>query len=137
MESSTSTVFVRRLKLYVVGLALGLVLSYALFGDRYPTWLPGSRVMDDLNRLELNYAPASECALSCANISRESIQELLDNGEVNFDESKTRGETHPSYAIEGTTKDGRSLRVFFLKRDSTYEVTGGFDLKDKGDCDCD
>lgn len=137
MQSSTSTVFARRLKLYVVGLALGLVLSYALFGDRYPTWLPGSRVMDDLNRYELIYSPASECALKCANITTASVREVLANGEVNFDESKTKGETHPSYAIEGRTKEGRSLRLYFLKRDSTYEVTGGIDLKVLGECDCD
>jgi len=137
MQSSTSTAFARRLKLYVIGLVLGLVLSYALFGDRYPTWLPGSRIMDDLSRYELIYAPDSECALKCASITTASVQEVLTNGEVNFDKSKTKGETHPSYAVEGTTKEGRSLRLYFLKRDSTYEVTGGVDLKDLRECDCD
>jgi len=137
MQNSTTSGFLRKLKLYGVGLALGLALSYALFEGRYPTWLPGSRVMDDLNRIEINYSPSSDCILKCANISKGNIQEILSNGDVNFKKSKTKGEIYPSYAVDGETKDGRSLRVFFLKRDSTYEVTGGVDLKDGRHCDCD
>ena len=137
MQNSSSSAFLRKLKLYGVGLALGLALSYALFGGRYPTWLPGSRVMDDLNRFEINYSSGSDCILKCANISKGNIQEMLSNGDVNFKESKTKGEIYPSYAVDGETKDGRSLRVFFLKRDSTYEVTGGVDLQDSRNCDCD
>ena len=137
MAKFDKSVLFKRIRLYGVGLAMGLFVSFYIFGDRYPTWLPGSRVMEDLNRFDLNYTSASDCFLDCNEISKEDIQVLLGNGEVNFDKSKTKGEDHPSYAIDGQAADGRSLRVFFYRLDSTYEVTGGFVLEQARDCACD
>jgi len=136
MLRSNSSVFFRRLKLYGFGVAMGLVLSYAFFGDRYPTWLPGSRVMEDLARSEITYSEHAICLMDCRNISKAGIEEILSNGEVNFSDSEPRAKPCPSYAIEGTTKGGQSLRVMIFKCDSTSEVHAALNLNKSQACSC-
>lgn len=131
-----SSLLFRRIKLYGFGLALGLVFSYVFFNDRYPTWLPGSRIMEELNRGSITYGEKGLCLMSCNNISKEAIGDLLKNGDVNFSESETRGKPCPTYAIEGESPEGRSLRILFIKCDSVAEVVTAFALEDLNTCNC-
>ena len=137
MADFSSSLFLKRLKLYAMGLGLGLVASYFFFGDRYPTWLPGSRVLEDLERFELSYSPKALCEMDCINISKDDVQEILTGGDVNFSESDPRAKPCPSYLIEGETEAGLSLHVIVLRCDSTSKVLRAIDLNNRKDCGCD
>ena len=136
MFKSYSPLFFRRLKLYGFGLGLGMVLSYGFFHDRYPTWLPGSIIMEELNQFQITYAEKAVCFMKCRNISKDGIQEVLANGGVIFSESEPRAEPCPSYVIEGETKAGRALKIVFVKCDSTDQVLSAVDLNESYDCLC-
>ena len=136
MAPFISSLFLRRLKLYGFGLGLGLVLSYAFFGDRYPTWLPGSIIMEELNRGAITYSERSKCMMECGNITTEAIDDLLAGGDVNFGDSDVHREPCPSYVIEGETKAGRELRLVFAKCDSVAELTSAENVDAAGACNC-
>lgn len=136
MSRFNSSLFFRRLKLYGVGVGLGLMLSYAFFGDRYPTWLPGSRVKEELLRWEITYSEKANCQMKCSDISQDAITELITSGDVNFGESDVHGEPCPSYVIEGETPTGRSLRLVLAKCDSISDLTSITDISKKHDCPC-
>ena len=123
--------------MYAVGLGLGLVLSYAFFGDRYPTWLPGSIVLEDLLEFKTSYSDKAICNMECRNISKDGIREMLTRGDVLFSESETRAKPCPSYVIEGETDAGRLLRVVFTRCDSTSEVLSAHAVDENLDCSCD
>jgi len=136
MLNTDSSKLFRRFKLYGFGVALGLVLSYGFFHDRYPTWLPGSVIMEELNARALIYSDLATCQMGCRNISKENIEDLLSNGEVIFSESEVHGEPCPTYAVEGETSEGRSLRIHLTKCDSTSEVVGAIIIEEVRDCQC-
>lgn len=118
-------------------MGLGLLLSYVFFGDRYPTWLPGSVIKEEIIKGTLTYSDKATCLMECKNITKDAIVDLLENGDVNFGESDVRGGPCPSYVIEGETRDGRSLKLVFAKCDSIAELTLASDLNDKrDDCNC-
>jgi len=137
MLKTKSSVFFRRLKLYAIGVGLGLVLTYGFFHDRYPTWLPGSRVLEEINRTEVSYSQKAICLMKCGNISEEGVREILKDGDVDFSASETRAKPCPSYIIEGETKEGQSLRVIIVKCDSTTTVLEASDFGRKYECSCD
>lgn len=136
MANFNSSLFFRRIKLYGFGLGLGLLLSYAFFGDRYPTWLPGSVIKEEIIKGTLTFSDKATCLMECENITKDAIDDLLENGDVNFGESDVRGGPCPSYVIEGETTDGRSLRLEFVKCDSIAELILASDINKKGDCNC-
>jgi len=126
----------RRFKLYFFGFALGLGLTYHFFNDRYPTWLPGSVIREELKSKDLAYTKHALCRMACRNITKEEVKAILEEGSVNFKKSKVHKTPCPSYAIEGTSKDGQNLRVVFAKCDSVSMVITAIDLNQKYDCEC-
>lgn len=126
----------RRFKLYFFGVALGLILTYHFFNDRYPTWLPGSVITEELQRNRLTYSKHALCRMACRNISKEEIGAVLKSGSVNFKKSKVHETPCPSYALEGRSKDGQNLRIIFAKCDSVTTVITAIDLDRKYNCKC-
>ena len=126
----------RRFKLYFFGVSLGLILSYYFFNNRYPTWLPSSIIIEELQSKELAYTKHALCRMACRNITEEEVKTILEEGSVNFKKSKVREIPCPSYALEGTSKDGQNLRVIFANCDSVSKVITTIDLNQKHDCDC-
>jgi len=113
------------------------VLSYGFFHERYPTWLPGSVILEELNACEITYSDKAICLMNCSNISKQAIGEILAEGEVIFSKSEVHAEPCPSYLLEGETKGGRFLGVVFTKCDSVAEVTSSFVLDEERNCECD
>jgi hypothetical protein len=108
MENKTSA-FLRRLRLYLMGVGLGCVLVYFLLlrGKNFDGWFPSKRVLDYLRKSELVYSYNTECWMNCMGISTEQIEKIIDStGVVNFDESNTGGKC-PIYSIE----DGERFKV--------------------------
>ena len=136
MLNSGSSQFFRRFKLYFFGVGMGLVVSYGFFHERYPTWLPGSVILEELNQGEITYTEKAICLMNCGNISKINIGEILLAGDVNFSESDVHREPCPSYAIDGKTKKGESLRIIFAKCDSIAQVVAAINLEVKSDCHC-
>jgi len=127
----------RRFKLYFFGFSIGLVFTYVFFNNRYPTWLPGSVIKEEIQDNKLIYTKHALCRMACRNISEAEINAILKNGSVNFSKSKVQESPCPSYALEGTTEDGQDLRIIIAKCDSVSKVVTAIDLNRKYNCTCD
>jgi hypothetical protein len=83
--------FWNRFKFYVVGLAIGSVFVYFLFGNRGCAWLPENRVKNMIGEKEILVSDSTLAAMDCNNISNVDIYNLLKNdGDVEFSKSQTR-----------------------------------------------
>ena len=128
--------FLRRIKLYVIGVLLGSVLVYGLFHNRIPSWLPATIIKEELREWPLLFSKHASCRMECRDISEAEISMILEEGDVIFSKSRVRDKPCPSYAIEGTTEDGQFVRIVFAKCDSITRVVTAIDLGVKHDCDC-
>ena len=129
--------FLRRIKLYIIGVSLGCVMVYGLFHNRMPSWLPETIILEELREWPIQFTKHAKCRMACRGISAEEIAIILKEGNVNFSKSKVRDKPCPSYAIEGDTEDGQYVRIVFAKCDSVTRVVTAIDLGVKHDCDCD
>ena len=129
--------FLRRIKLYIIGVLLGCVMVYGLFHNRIPSWLPETIIKEELLEWPLQFTKHANCRMECRGITEEEIILVLEEGDINFSKSKVRGKPCPTYAIEGNTEDGQFVRIVFAKCDSITRVVTAIDLGVKHDCDCD
>ena len=94
---------------------------------------------DELASQELIITRHAYCRMECRSITRTDIQTILQFGAVNERKSDPQDKPCATYAIEGMTKDGRSLRVIFADCDDQTKLVTAIDLgmeKEREKCDC-
>lgn len=96
--------FGKRLRLFGIGIGFGLILSYLFFHSRKSNWMPEDRVLMRLRANPLQFTDNSKCLNDCYGWTEENMTQLLDNGDVLFDESEPRKEPYPIYVV--MTKKG-------------------------------
>lgn len=113
--------FRQRLKFYLVGLTIGLLLVFMIFGNRGCSWLPGNRVKNMIAEKELFTGDSLWDVMKCSGLSASDIYSLLNEaGDVNFSKSETQSEPK-KYLLEGE-KDNKVMNVTYALYDSTAEV---------------
>ena len=101
---------VRRIRVYVFGIALGCVMSYFFLqrGEHdFTFWLPEQRVLTEISD-SLTYSPEAECYLECYSIDKKSILKIINDGDVNFGKSATKSKPK-IYQVEGESISGQRL----------------------------
>lgn len=133
----------RRLKFYGFGLVLGIVLVASVLNKNKGCQLPSSAKLEELGWQKLEYTKHGTCRMECRHITEAEIRELLGTGatqgkgKVNFDKSEVHDKPFPTYAIEGTTTSGKSLRIVIADCDTISRVVTAIDLKMENDsCEC-
>ena len=91
--------FLNRLKFYLIGLGLGLLLIYSLFKDREWDWLPENKVKKFILETPLKINLKKDQTAILTDQFSKKIFDLIINGNVNFSESKTKF-TNKKYVIE-------------------------------------
>ena len=114
--------FWRRLRFYLIGVSLGLVISFSFFKNRGCAWLPGNRILNQLSSSLILCTDSVRCLMHCSGIADEDVFVLIKNGDVLFKESET--ESSPKkYVVQGNRKSDESeFKLAFVMRDSTAEV---------------
>ncbi len=132
----------RRLKLYGFGVLLGILIVSFVYKSK-GCQLPGSAKMEELGWQKLEYSRHAACRMECRHITEFEIRELLGNGQIqgkgkiNYNKSGVREKPYPTYAIEGITAKGKSLRIVIADVDTISRVVTTIDLKmEKDSCDC-
>jgi hypothetical protein len=85
--------FFQRLKRYLGGVVLGVLLSILLFQDKsslLTSWLPGNRVKTELLEWPWQQGEMTDCLLNCVHTSEDALKTAIDEGDVLFDESQVR-----------------------------------------------
>jgi hypothetical protein len=127
---------IRRFKLYGFGFVLGMLVVSMVYKGK-GCQLPSSSKLEELSWQKLEYTKHGECRMKCRNITEAEIKQLLKHGKVNFDKSGVHDKPYPTYAIEGSTTEGQSLRIIIADCDTISKVVTAIDLKMEHDsCDC-
>src|SRR5688572_8337673 len=92
--------FWRRLRFYLIGVAIGLVVSFSFFKNRGCGWLPGNRILNTLSGSMILVTDSTRCLMDCNNVSDEDVFRMFVDGDVLFSESQTR-ENPKIYVVQG------------------------------------
>jgi len=124
--------FLSRLSKYLLGVLIGLGLTWIMFSERgCMDWLPSERIRKEIARGGIQADSDAHCILKCGGLTVSDLADLARLGDVDYKKSGTR-EKPRRYFIEG---DGLVKSAFFLMTDTATTVTKVV-LQDKKNCDC-
>lgn len=113
--------FKDRLKYYIIGILIGLILTYIFFGNRGCAWLPENRVKNMIAEKEILVGDSVKFLMECSGVDHNDIYRLLeDEGDVNFSKSKTR--EYPKIYWFNGKKEGEDLIIEYALYDTIAEV---------------
>jgi hypothetical protein len=85
----------------------------------------------------INYSKHAQCRMACRHIDASEIQDILENGTINYKKSELQGEDcRKKYAVEGYSKDNQHLRVIFAPCADEVTVVTCIDIGKEWSCDC-
>lgn len=104
--------FLRRLKYYGIGFGIGLLFVFIFFQNRGCSWLPSNRVKNSfLDRLIV--VPDDQMDFLVKNgLTTKDLIQVLNDGDVNFSESKKTGNPQV-YTLEKEFDGKGSLKFYF------------------------
>ena len=89
----------------------------------------------------LEYSNHAKCRMRCRKISQAEIEEIMQNGEINYNKSDIQsrsqsGSRCPRYAVEGITDDNQEVRIVFAQCNEKTVVVTVIDLDREWSCSC-
>lgn len=84
----------------------------------------------------LEYSNHADCRMQCRHISQAEVEDIMRNGNINYNKSDLQNARCPRYAVEGITKDDQRVRIVFAQCDFKTEVVTVIDLNTEWQCDC-
>jgi len=85
---------------------------------------------------QLVYTKHAKCRMGCRTISKSEVEHILKNGKVNDYKSDKHDKPCPSYALEGKTNDGQTVRIVFADCNNATKVVTAIDLENNYKCNC-
>lgn len=124
--------FLNRLSKYLVGVLIGLALTWIMFSERgCMDWLPSERIRKEIAMSGIQADSGANCVLKCGELTVSDLADLARLGSVDYKKSATR-EKPRRYFIEG---EGLVKSAFFLMTDTASTVTMVV-LRDVDVCPC-
>ncbi|HQQ95568.1 MAG TPA: hypothetical protein PLQ93_13520 [Bacteroidia bacterium] len=90
--------FLQRLKYYGIGLVLGLLVVYAMFGNRTCS-SPNEIKMYELARQHFIFSDKASCKMKCLRKNTELLKIELRHFEINYDLSSPRNKPCGAYFV--------------------------------------
>lgn len=114
----------RRIKLYLIGFGLGLMLCIVLFRGRDLTGCtPTRRVTTLISKAKTLDADSSLlCKMKCEGISLDDVRKAIVKGDVDFEKSEPRKEPAHEYLVNVNVK-GKQLGMYFATNMTDSTVT--------------
>jgi Domain of unknown function (DUF4258) len=84
----------------------------------------------------LEYSKHAKCRMQCRRISQAEVEEIMQDGKINYNKSDLQNARCPRYAIEGVTVDNQKVRIVFAQCNEKTEVVTVIDLDTEWSCDC-
>jgi len=128
----------KRIRYYLIGVILGTLVVYFMFGSRTDIgcdYFPNARVLKNLRTKPLVISDVADCQKSCLNLDSTDIKMLFAAGVVNFSESEPRKKPCGEYKLTVRLPDEREIVGMAQNCDSTVTLLS---LVHTGTtCDCD
>jgi hypothetical protein len=103
----------------------------------YKRWQePAAKEAFDRHPSHLYYTPHALCRMDCRHISKDEISEIMEKGIINFNQSKRNSGPCPTFALQGRTGSGESLRVIFAQCREETRVVTCYNLQKGFECHC-
>jgi hypothetical protein len=84
----------------------------------------------------LEYSKHATCRMECRRVSKEEVEEIMQDGKINYNKSDLQTARCPRYALEGTTYQNQKLRIVFAQCNEKTEVVTVIDLDTEWSCNC-
>lgn len=128
--------FWRRLRTYLIGVGLGLLIVYLIFGDReLNSWTPQKRVLTAIDSSEVTISERAICQLTCLKMNEADWKKVQQKASVNFSESSTKKKPCPVYKLESNYLDSDFVLMWKVcEKDEKVDLLS---ITKKGaDCKC-
>lgn len=122
--------FAKRLRYYILGFGMGILVCFAMFGQRGCDWTPGNRVLKQIATSQILITDSVRCIFVENKIDEDEIFKILNNGSVIFSESKTH-QTPRYYVIQETDE---KFKIAFVVRNDSVSVIDGVVGGKQGKC---
>jgi hypothetical protein len=127
----------RRVRLYILGLIIGLIGVYFFFGNRdYKLLTPGMLKLDQLAGQTIQYSDTATCQMKCEGVDTTEVKQAMLVGKVDSKKSQDFNQHHPLFNFNGATEKGKNLNVICMQFDSITRVIYVHDIKKKDTCHC-
>ena len=84
----------------------------------------------------LKYSDHARCRMDCRQITIAEVQDIMQNGKLNYKKSDLKNGRCPRYAVEGFTSDNQRVRIVFAQCNANTTVVTVIDLQKEWSCDC-
>lgn len=84
----------------------------------------------------LEYSKHAKCRMQCRHITQTEVEDIMQNGDINYNKSNLQNARCPRYALEGDTEDRQHVRIIFAQCNEKTEVVTVIDLETEWSCDC-
>lgn len=113
--------FQQRFVRYLVGIFIGVLVSFMLFGQRSCTnWLPGKRIRDFLTEQPIRYTESSRCFMRCYGLETDAVQRIISEGDIDYSQSEPRAALQRYYLA--SDEDDLPYAMLFELRDTATLV---------------
>jgi hypothetical protein len=84
----------------------------------------------------LQYSNHAKCRMQCRKITQAEVEEIMQDGKINYNKSDIRNSRCPRYALEGLTRDDQRVRIVFAQCNEKTEVVTVIDMDTDWSCNC-
>ncbi len=84
----------------------------------------------------LEYSNHAKCRMKCRKISQAEVEEIMRNGNINYNKSDLQNARCPRYAVEGETSDDQRVRIVYAQCNESTTVVTVIDLETDFKCSC-
>ena len=84
----------------------------------------------------LEYSNHAKCRMKCRKISQAEVEEIMRNGDINYNKSDLQNARCPRYAVEGETYDNQRVRIVYAQCNESTTVVTVIDLETDFKCSC-
>lgn len=113
--------FLRRLKYYGIGFGLGCIFVFFFFRNRGCTWTPSNRVKNNILGRVITIHETDEALLASKGLTIEDAISALNDGDVEFGDSKKGNDDNPKvYIIEKEFDDKGWMRFYYTLPNESY-----------------
>ena len=84
----------------------------------------------------LEYSNHAKCRMQCRKISQAEVEEIMRQGEINYNKSDLQNARCPRYAVEGETNDNQRVRIVYAQCNESTTVVTVIDLETDFKCNC-
>ena len=84
----------------------------------------------------LQYSKHAICRMQCRKISQQEVEEIMQQGKINYNKSDLKSRRCPRYAVEGLTHDNQRVRIVYAQCNEATTVVTVIDLETDFECNC-